>query len=92
VGPQTVGALQAAPPPPPPPPPPSAITRLLAMGCVGDDVRTLQDALRNAGFDPGASDGDFGPMTDAALRAFQAANGLVVDGVAGPATCGALGI
>jgi peptidoglycan hydrolase-like protein with peptidoglycan-binding domain len=62
------------------------------MGCVGDDVRMLQDALYQHGFDPGGADGDFGPMTYNAVCAFQAANGLVVDGVAGPATCGALGI
>ena len=92
VGPQTVGALQAPAPPPPAAPPPSAITRLLEMGCVGDDVRALQDALRAHGFDPGPSDGIFGPATDAALRAYQWLSGLVIDGIAGPATCGALGI
>ena len=33
-----------------------------------------------------AADGDFGPGTDKALRDYQAANGLAVDGIAGPDT------
>ena len=32
------------------------------------------------------ADGDFGPGTERALKAWQADNGLVADGVAGPAT------
>ena len=50
------------------------------------DVIVLQTALVAAGFDPGVIDGVAGPRTHAALRTFQAANGLRVDGLAGPRT------
>ena len=63
---------------------------MLRKGSSGDDVARLQKRLTAAGFDPGAADGIFGPKTDAALRAFQEANGLAVDGIAGPATNGKL--
>ena len=63
---------------------------MLRKGSSGEDVARLQKRLTAAGFDPGAADGIFGPKTDAALRAFQEANGLAVDGIAGPATNGKL--
>ena len=56
----------------------------------GGAVSELQQALADAGFDPGPIDGDFGPQTRAAVVAFQQARGLEVDGVAGPQTWGAL--
>ncbi|MEW6430611.1 MAG: peptidoglycan-binding protein [Myxococcota bacterium] len=64
----------------------------LRIGSSGQNVLTLQQKLREAGFDPGPLDGDFGPLTDRAVRAFQRARGLDVDGIAGPATAGALGL
>lgn len=64
----------------------------LRVGSSGQNVLTLQQKLREAGFNPGPLDGDFGPLTDRAVRAFQRARGLDVDGVAGPATAGALGL
>lgn len=61
-------------------------TRMLA----GDDVATLQERLAELGFDPGRADGIFGPLTEAALKAFQGDYGLRPDGVCGPATLRAL--
>jgi hypothetical protein len=58
----------------------------------GEDVKQLQQKLKDAGFDPGEVDGKFGPKTEAALRAYQAANGLRVDGRAGEETYAALGL
>ncbi len=53
-------------------------------------VAELQTALKSAGFEPGAADGTFGPQTEAAVVAFQTANGLAADGVVGPETAAAL--
>ncbi|MFO0594663.1 MAG: peptidoglycan-binding protein [Myxococcaceae bacterium] len=63
---------------------------VVSMSSSGGSVRELQQALADAGFDPGPVDGDFGPMTRAAVIAFQQANGLEVDGIVGPQTWGAL--
>jgi peptidoglycan hydrolase-like protein with peptidoglycan-binding domain len=64
---------------------------VLALGSRGPAVADLQRKLAAAGFSPGAADGVFGPHTQAAVRAFQAARHLQVDGIAGPQTMGALG-
>src|SRR6266542_3348355 len=56
----------------------------------GPAVRKLQKRLAALGFDPGRIDGVFRVQTDRAVRAFQKAQGLTVDGVAGPDTMGAL--
>jgi len=53
-------------------------------------VIELQKALSSAGYDPGPADGEFGPRTEAAVVAFQQANGLSADGVVGPETASAL--
>jgi hypothetical protein len=57
----------------------------------GPAVRKLQQQLVAHGFDTGGVDGEFGKLTDAAVRAFQASKGLTVDGVAGVNTLAALG-
>src|SRR5947208_825536 len=62
----------------------------LKQGAKGNAVQRLQRALTRAGHQV-AADGDFGPGTDRAVRAFQAAQGLSADGIAGPATWAALG-
>ncbi|MDO6416136.1 TIGR02594 family protein [Sphingomonas sp. BIUV-7] len=53
-------------------------------------IKAIQQALKDKGFDPGDVDGDWGRKTIAALRAFQKANGLEVDGVFGPKSSAAL--
>ena len=53
-------------------------------------IEELQRALSSAGYDPGPADGTFGRRTEAAVVAFQEANGLSVDGRVGPETASAL--
>ena len=53
-------------------------------------IEELQQALSRAGYDPGPADGTFGRLTEAAVVAFQEANGLSVDGRVGPETASAL--
>lgn len=62
----------------------------LSVGSRGDSVRRLQDTLRQAGFNPGSTDGSFGPKTKAAVEKYQAARRLDVDGVVGTQTMQAL--
>lgn len=52
----------------------------LRRGAKGDLVKVIQ-AKVGVG-----ADGDFGPRTEAAVRAFQSRKGLVPDGIVGPAT------
>ena len=53
-------------------------------------VRALQKQLVRAGERPGPLDGRFGPQTQAAVKRFQAGQGLAVDGIVGTATATAL--
>jgi len=62
---------------------------MLRLGSRGARVRELQALLVRAGHAL-IVDGDFGPATKAAVRAFQRSNHLIVDGVAGPETMTAL--
>ncbi|WP_166346035.1 D-Ala-D-Ala carboxypeptidase family metallohydrolase [Phytoactinopolyspora limicola] len=66
-------------------------TRTMRRGDSGADVRELQ--IRVAGWAAAspsrtfiAIDGSFGPATEGAVRRFQSAYGLGVDGIAGPQT------
>jgi flagellum-specific peptidoglycan hydrolase FlgJ len=77
VGPRTFAALTESVP-------------LLKEGASGERVEQLQQQLKQAGFDPGGVDGKFGRNTEAAVKRFQEAKGLEVDGIAGPRTLGAL--
>ena len=66
--------------------------RLLYWGCRGDAVKKLQNALIDAGYKSivRKADGIFGQWTYDAVRAYQKANGLAVDGIAGKNTQNAL--
>lgn len=66
--------------------------QVMKIGSTGPDVQALQDRLRERGFNPGATDGTFGPATQAAVLALQRSEGLLADGVAGPRTQAALGL
>ena len=58
----------------------------LKVGSTGAEVRKMQNRLKELGYLKGSADGDFGAATEAAVKSFQAQNGLAVDGKAGTAT------
>lgn len=58
----------------------------------GDDVRAVQNALGDRGWDPGTADGVYGPQTSAAVRRFQMSRGLRVTGVVGAEEYRQLGV
>ena len=61
----------------------------IGAGYQGDLAVWAQEHLISAGFNV-AVDGGYGPNTQAAVEAFQTAQGLTVDGIIGPATWQAL--
>ena len=72
----------------------SAVASLqgLSIGSSGEAVKALQRALISKGiFVRGGVDGNFGPMTLAAVNKFQVANGLDVTNVVNEATAIAVG-
>jgi peptidoglycan hydrolase-like protein with peptidoglycan-binding domain len=80
VGPLTWAALPVDP-----------VTPQLRIGDNGLAVAALQQGLavygnQDPSTNPGAIDGDFGPMTDAAVRAYQSDRGVGVDGIVGDQT------
>ncbi|MBQ7305066.1 MAG: peptidoglycan-binding protein [Clostridia bacterium] len=58
----------------------------LKYGSRGDRVKLLQKALNQLGYSAGSADGKFGSGTQRAVVAFQRANGLTADGLAGTKT------
>ncbi|MBP1970314.1 peptidoglycan hydrolase-like protein with peptidoglycan-binding domain [Virgibacillus natechei] len=71
---------------------------VLQRGDSGSAVRELQQALVDNNFYPDVNasdngvDGVYGPDTEDAVRRYQTIQGLEVDGIAGPATLGSLGL
>jgi murein L,D-transpeptidase YcbB/YkuD len=90
---QPAEPAQPAPPAPPAAPEPAPPQHSgpafpgtdIAMYSTGHEVSTWQEQLKSLGHDL-AVDGDFGPLTDEATRAFQTSKGLTVDGIVGPHT------
>lgn len=80
------GGNPLPPPPPQPAPGPSQADQpTLNEGTHGEAVGRLQEALNSHG--AGLTvDQQFGPLTREAVEAFQAANGLTIDGIVGPIT------
>lgn len=58
----------------------------------GEEVRQVQQKLKQWGYYSGSVDGVFGQSTYNAIIRFQKKNGLTADGVAGQATLAAMGI
>jgi peptidoglycan hydrolase-like protein with peptidoglycan-binding domain len=80
VGPQTWSKLPADPQ-----------TPLLSRGATGLSVSALQKGLKayaaqNAAADPGTVDGEFGPRTEAAVKAYQSDRSVLIDGIVGDRT------
>jgi len=63
---------------------------LLKRGSVGSSVKALQTLLGLRGYACGYIDGDFGVKTDAAVRSFQKAKQIDIDGIVGKDTWTAL--
>jgi hypothetical protein len=94
VNPPDGGGGVPTPPAPPPDPnqPPTEVYPMqeLTQGTSGTQVKVLQFVLNDKANADLATDGDFGPITEAAVMAFQTGAGLASDGVVGPLTWGAL--
>jgi len=87
-GPLTFKALEGA--PAAAPADPNSDSPWLRLGSRGDAVAVLQRELTSLGYNTYGIDGIFGPDTEAAVIAFQRAEGLSADGVVGPSTQAAL--
>ncbi|HYH31937.1 MAG TPA: L,D-transpeptidase family protein [Pseudonocardia sp.] len=86
--PQTTTPAPTATPTPTPPPEPEP--RSLRLGDEGPRVLEIQQRLSELGYWLGEVDGYYGQLTRQAVMAFQKAEGLTRDGVAGPVTRGRL--
>jgi peptidoglycan hydrolase-like protein with peptidoglycan-binding domain len=69
-----------------------SIVSYLKAGSSGDEVLCLQKLLVKLGYLSATPNGNFGPATVAAVKAFQKAKGLEALGVVGPSTRAALGL
>ena len=65
---------------------------LSKFGSRSEEVKQIQQKLKNWGYYKGEIDGIFGSETKKAVIAFQKKNGLTADGIAGKNTLAAMGI
>lgn len=65
---------------------------LSRLGSRGDEVRQVQQKLKELGFFNGAVDGIYGVKTQSAVRNYQKSVGITADGIAGPKTLLYLGL
>ncbi|MCQ4079772.1 peptidoglycan-binding protein [Streptomyces sp. RB6PN25] len=68
----------------------TTLTDQLEVDISGPDVAELQCLLQHAGISPGGVDGNFGPLTEAAVIQAQKRYHLDIDGQVGPKTWAAL--
>ncbi|MFH0790405.1 MAG: peptidoglycan-binding domain-containing protein, partial [Candidatus Omnitrophota bacterium] len=66
----------------------SAVEKNIPEAKFRPSVKQIQTALKNAGLNPGKIDGKMGKQTRDAIRAFQKANNLGIDGKVGRKTWG----
>ena len=60
----------------------------LKRGSKGETVKELQTLLKKLGYYTGVIDGDYGNLTEEAVKKYQKTTGtLAVDGIVGPITC-----
>ena len=69
-----------------------AVETLSKYGSRSEEVRQIQQKLKELGYYTGNVDGIFGTQTKNAVVNFQKSKGLSADGIAGPKTLAALGI
>lgn len=69
-----------------------SVETLSKFGSSGNEVKQIQQKLKEWGYYKGNVDGVYGSKTQQAVKNFQKANGLKVDGIAGEKTLAAMGI
>ena len=62
--------------------------QILRIGSKGSDVERWQNFLIGLGHLRSTADGDFGPMTETATKAYQRSKRVTADGIVGPSTTG----
>lgn len=69
-----------------------SVSGLSKIGSRGTEVRNIQTRLKRWGYYTGSVDGIYGTATKNAVIKFQKKNGLIPDGIAGPATLKKIGL